>query len=161
MRQIGNFGGSSTSGGATKETISKIKPSRETVTSSTTLQNDNDFTFELKANTTYAINSTGIFSAPSSGGIKWAFSAPSGSSGRITIRSLNSSSNEYFDADIITGAGNSAAAIGATSFFTTIMHGFITTGSTAGTFTFQWAQNTSNATGTYIERGSIMILTEV
>jgi hypothetical protein len=41
------------------------------------------------------------------------------------------------------------------------MHGFITTSSTAGTFTFQWAQNTSNATGTYIERGSTMILTEV
>jgi hypothetical protein len=161
MKQIGNFGGGTTSGGATKETLSKVKTSRETVTSSTTLQDDNDFTFELKANTTYAINSTGVFSAPSSGGIKWAFSAPSGSSGRLFIHSLNASSGEYFDVDILTGAGNSAAAIGATSFFTTIMHGFITTSSTAGTFTFQWAQNTSNATGTYIERGSTMILTEV
>lgn len=161
MKQIGNFGGSTTSGDATKETISKVKTSRETVTSSTTLQNDNDFSFSVKANTTYTIHSTGVFFAPSSGGIQWVFSAPSGASGRLTIRSLNASGGEYFDADITTGAGNSAAALGATSFFTTTMSGYLTTSGTAGTLTFQWAQHTSNVTGTYIERGSTMILTEV
>ena len=38
--------------------------------------------------------------------------------------------------------------------------GYVTT-TTAGTLTFQWSQHTSNATATYIERGSTMILTEV
>lgn len=160
MKQIGNFGGGTTSGGTTKETISKVKTSRETVTSSTTLQNDNDFSFELKANTTYAINGTNIISAPSSGGIKWVFTVPSGASGRINAKGL---SNVSIDTDITAGAGsnNSVNVNGLYGSDSDIrLVGFITT-TTAGTLTFQWSQHTSNVTGTYIERGSTMILTEV
>ena len=42
-----------------------------------------------------------------------------------------------------------------------LMTGYITTSATAGNVTFQWAQNASFGTGTYIERGCTMILTEV
>lgn len=159
MKQIANFGGSTTS--TAKETIAKVKTSRETVTSSTSLQDDNDFSFELKASTTYAINATLYISAPSTGGFKFAFTVPSGSSGR-----MNSDSSQaaliYPDMDISISTASSSSAINMLSggssgrFF-----GFITTSSTAGTLLFRWAQDTSNATGTYIERGSTMILTEV
>ena len=157
MRQIGNFGGSTTSGGTTKETISKVKTSRETVTSSTTLQNDNDFSFELKANTTYAINGANIISAPSSGGIKWVFTVPSGASGRINAKGLN---NVSTDTDITVGAGSAYSVNVNGSDADLRFIGYVTT-TTAGTLTFQWSQHTSNATATYIERGSTMVLTEV
>lgn len=157
MKQIGNFGGSTTSGGTTKETISKVKTSRETVTSSTTLQNDNDFSFELKANTTYAINGTNIISAPSSGGIKWVFTVPSGASGRINAKGSN---NVSTDTDITVGAGSNYSVNVNVSDADLRFIGYVTT-TTAGTLTFQWSQHTSNVTGTYIERGSTMTLIEV
>ncbi len=156
MKQIANFGGSSSTSTA-KEVLSKVKTSRESVTSSTTLQDDNDFSFSLKSNTTYAINATNIVSAPSTGGIKWAFTVPSGASGRINAKGL---SNVTTDTDITVGAGsnNSVNVNGSDADIRLI--GYITT-TNAGTLTFQWSQHTSNATATYIERGSTMILTEV
>lgn len=159
MKQIGNFGGGTTSGGATKETISKVKTSRETVTSSTTLQDDNDFSFSVKANTTYLIESNLTMVAPSSGGFKWACTVPSGASGRVSSYLSNGSSYNTADTDITTGSGaNTGTTVGNTALFQII--GYVTT-TTAGTLNLQWSQHTSNATATYIERGSTMILTEV
>jgi hypothetical protein len=102
MKQIANFGGSTTSGDATKEVLSKVKTSRETVTSSTTLQDDEDFTFSVKANTTYAINGNLFVSAPSACGFKWLFTVPSGANGRINATN-NGSNYVSIDTDIATG----------------------------------------------------------
>lgn len=161
MKQIGNFGGSTTSGGTTKETISKVKTSRESVTSSTTLQDDNDFSFSVKANTTYAISGNLFVSASSSCGFKWTYTVPSGANGRINATN-NGSNYVSIDTDIATGF----SPIDGVGLTTTDANGdyrllgFITT-TNAGTLTFQWAQKQSNATAAYIERGSTMILTEV
>lgn len=160
MKQIGNFGGSTTSGGTTKETLSKVKTSRESVTSSSTLQDDNDFTFSVKANTTYAINGKLFVSASSAGGIQWVFAVPSGASGRLNIDS-GASAFDGFDIDITSGQSSSTNIVMTNTSQSGKLSGFVTTSSTAGTLTFQWAQHTSNATATFIERGSTMILTEV
>jgi hypothetical protein len=159
MKQIANFGGSTTS--TAKETISKVKTTRETVTSSTTLQDDEDFTFSVKANTTYAINGNLFVSGSSACGFKWLFTVPSGANGRINATS-NSSNYVSIDTDIATGF----SPIDGVGLTTTAANGnyrllgFITT-TTAGTLTFQWAQKQSSATAAYIERGSTMLLTEV
>ena len=127
------------------------------MTSSTTLQDDNDFSFSLKANTTYAINATNIVSAPSSGGIKWFFTLPSGASGRASAKCASGSTVDF---DISVGGSISGTISPTGSDADLRFIGYVTT-TTAGTIIFQWAQNTSNATATYIERGSTMILTEV
>jgi len=157
MKQIGNFGGGTTSGGTTKETISKVKTSRETVTSSTTLQNDDDFSFSVKANTTYALTANFVINSVTAAGMKWEFSVPSGTTGRL----ISNAGTVFFpnDTDITTGA-NLTVGYNVTNSWTSLA-AFITTSSTAGTVTFRWSQSASNATGTYIERGSTMILTEV
>jgi hypothetical protein len=162
MKQIANFGGSTTSGDATKETLSKVKTSRESVTSSSTLQDDNDFTFSVKANTTYAISGN-LFVSAGSGGFKWLFTVPSGASGRLNVDSGTDtlSGINGIDVNITVGQSVSSAISISTPAQSGKIGGFITTSSTAGTVTFRWAQNTSNATATYIERGSTMILTEV
>lgn len=157
MKQIGNFGGSSQT---VKETITKVKTSRETVTSSTTLQDDNDFSFSVKANTTYSITGVLFLSSPNSGGLKWLFTVPSGASGRINI-DCGQATFDCLDIDITTGEATSSGTAIATQNASGKLSGFVTTSSTEGTLQFQWAQNTSNVTGTYLERGSTMILTEV
>jgi hypothetical protein len=159
MRQIGNFGGSSSTSTA-KDVLSKVKTTRESVTSSTTLQDDNDFSFSLKANTTYAISGNLFVNAPSTGGFKWLFTVPSGASGRLNIDS-GSSTLDGIDIDITAGQTSASTITITSAGFSGKLSGFVTTSSTAGTLLFRWAQDTSNATATYIERGSTMILTEV
>jgi len=41
------------------------------------------------------------------------------------------------------------------------MKGFLTLGSTAGAFTFQWSQGTSNALATSVQAGSYLLLHRV
>ncbi len=158
MRQIANFGGSSTS--TAKDVLSKVKTSRESVTSSTTLQDDNDFSFSLKANTTYAITGTLIVNAPATGGFKLASNVTSGLDHQFSISGYNNSSFTL-SGDLLNGVSTSSQIQVGAADANFKLTGFITTSSSAITLTFQWSQHTSNATATYIERGSTMILTEV
>lgn len=153
----GNLSWVTPSGATPKEVIAKVKTARETVTSSATLQDDDHFVFAVSANKTYALRATFIgSSASASGGLKWAFTVPSGTSGRASLILHGTSFGT--DIDITVGTGVSAT-IGVTNII--IMTGYITTSATAGNVTFQWAQNASFGTGTYLERGCTMILTEV
>lgn len=153
----GNLSWVTPSGSVPKEVIAKVKTARESVTSSTTLQDDDHFVFAVSANKTYAIRATlNGSSANSSTGFKWAFTVPSGASGRAT---LNLEGNTIgLDVDVTVGAG-STLLISQSNHLT--MTGYITVGSTSGNVVFRWAQNASNASPAYIERGCTMILTEV
>lgn len=139
-----------------KPVIAKYKSATETVASSTTLQDDDTFFFALEANKNYQISGLIKGSANSLGGLKTAWTLPSGASGRYTI----AFGTQQFanDADCATGSGTTApiltSAIG-------VIHGYITMSSTAGNAVFRWAQNNSNGTGTTINRTSVMTLTEV
>lgn len=142
-----------------KKVISRYKAARESVTSSTTLQDDDDFVFPVEANKTYIItgNLTGA-SANSSGGFKWGFSLPSGATGRVNVNRAAATDFGGADVDMVTGGG---ATTNINTTQTITIRGYIIMSSIAGDITFRWAQNTSFATQTYIERGSIMILTEI
>ncbi len=142
-----------------KAVITRYKASRESVTSSTTLQNDDDFVFPVEANKTYIItaNMAGS-SANVSAGFKWSFTVPSGASGRANVNRAGATDFGGADVDMTTGGG-SLVNINTSQLL--IIRGYITIGSTSGNVVFQWAQHTSFATPTYLERGSIMQLTEV
>lgn len=145
-----------------KTEITKYKTARESITNSTTLQDDDDFVFAVEANKTYAINGFMAISAGAVGGFKWVFSVPSGASGRINFScGASQAAVNVADTDITVGAG-ATAAIGITSTGQKVYcFGYVTISSTSGNVIFRWAQNSSNATATYIERGSVMTLTEI
>lgn len=143
-----------TTNSAIKSVIAKYKTASETVTNSTTLQDDDDFVFAVEANKTYQISGMWRLSANSSGGFKWGFTLPSGTTGRMTIRSTQ----VHSDTDITAGLGSTATFNASDP---TLIYGYLTTSSTAGNVVFRWAQNASALAGTILFRTSIMTLTEV
>ena len=137
-----------------KQSWSKSKASGESVTSSTTLQDDDDFVFTgLKANTKYTLTAHFHVSCNSSGGFKWLFAMPSGASGTGRF-----SNNQFSPAPVDLTAGHGATA--SASNLNMIMTATISTGANAGDLKFRWAQNTSNATATQVHEASHMRLTE-
>lgn len=140
-----------------------LKTARQTITSSVTEQNDNHFTGNLKSSTWYLVEGRLIVSAPSSGGFKF--------------RLLQGNINDGFYSWQYKDAANANQAPSGLSLNTSVafmmsgsgipyidLFGYIQTSFNAGgTVALQstWAQNTSNATGTFIERGSFIKFTEV
>ena len=145
-----------------KPVITKYKTTRESITNSTTLQDDDDFVFAVEANKTYAINGYMGISAGALSGLKWAFSIPSGASGRINFScGAGNAALNVADVDITAGSG-ATSVISITSTGSKVYcFGYVTISSTSGNVIFRWAQNASNGTATYIERGSVMTLTEI
>lgn len=152
----GTLSWATVSGGGGKEVISKVKKANEVVTSSNVVQDDDHFTFPLKANKTYEISGKLYVTANVAGGFKSAWSLPSGASGRFRL--LFGSTAFGNDADCATGSGTTAN-ISATTMG--IIHGYIDTSSTAGDAVFRWAQNAADINSTTLFRTSTMKLTEV
>ena len=139
-----------------KKVISRVKMARETVTSSTTLQDDDDFVFPVEANKSYCVFAQIVVSAANTGGFKWLFGLPTGSTGRVnTSNQIAMGGN--IDTDAVSGA-NSSGTVGLSIYPFT---GFLNTTGNIGNVVFRWAQQGSHTIGTYIERGSIMTLTEI
>lgn len=129
-----------------------VKTADESVTSSTTLQVDNHFTFPVVANGVYLVELRLLTTtATPPGGTKAAWNIPSGSYGAVTMSSGTSSPSltsdqVFFDFATASFAGHSAR---------------IVIGATGGTATLKWAQNSSNATATTWKAGSWMIVRRV
>ena len=143
-----------------KEVITVIKTARQTVTSSTTFVADNHLTATLKADKTYFFEMELFVSAPASGGFKYSLNTTSFSSGK------GFSVNSVLSSQIVGGAGNitqnSSNAFTITSVGTSVrIAGRIAVGASDTNLLLQWAQNTSNATGTFVEELSYMKFTEV
>jgi hypothetical protein len=135
------------------------KTADESVTSSTTLQNDDTFVFAVGASTVWAVEGHFFYEAASAGGIKivWVLPASSGF-GRIsalvhtstsTIQSLGADSAE---APIGANVGN-----GAGSPRLLRVSSLLEIGVNAGNAQFQWAQNTSNGTATKLLTNSFLV----
>jgi len=125
----------------------KAKTADESVTSSTTLQNDDHLSFEGVAGATYQFTINAKATANASGGFKWAFTLPASGSGRALtqIAGLNDA-----DIDVTTGSGVTGALAVSNAF---LISGYIVF-STAGTAQFKWAQNASFGTATTLKRGT-------
>lgn len=139
---------------------SVVKGADESVTTSTTLQNDNHFEFELNPNTEYILTS-GIFATSASGNpdIQIGFTIPDGATMDIGYLAQGGSNRR---AELLETPGSESSRIPIPGNNTTIIQAFgsIVTGATGGTLNFQWSQATSNATATTVKQGSFMSVAE-
>ena len=128
-----------------------LKTVNETVSSNTTLQNDDALLWAVAANATYALDLRLLYNSGATGDLKVQFTAPASAtmswggiwantSGALT----NPSNNNLASVQSMGGGGDFSATI----------HGTLTTVGTAGTLQLQWAQNTSDATNTTVYAGS-------
>ena len=137
-------GGSS---GGVGSSIAIFKASDESVTSSTALQDDDDFSFAIGANEQWIGSFMLIITSSNSGGFKMDFTVPSGATG-----SMRGGTNPVFAPTAIGTPAGGTNAISSAADFTFI----INNGSTAGTVQLRWSQFTSNATATVIKAGTVL-----
>jgi len=123
------------------------KTADESVTSSTTMQDDDYLSFAGVAGATYQVTVNLKITANVSGGFKWRFVLPASGSGRFGTQITSASSDADIDATVGNGITAALTAVNAAT-----LTGYITFG-TAGTAQFQWAQNASFGTATILKRG--------
>lgn len=136
-------------------TQSAYKSAIESVTNSTTFQNDDHFSFSVLASSTYALDGYVVYDGASgTGDIKTQWTGPAGASMYYTNFGTNVSGG-LTTYNVVTqglGASRDMGANGATAMSFAPKAVLVVAG-TAGTFQFQWAQNTSSATSTRILSG--------
>jgi hypothetical protein len=137
-----------------------VKPTDESVTSSTTMQNDNDLLVSLVANATYKFECYLDYEGGTQGAsdIKWQWAIPAGTNLHYQPLFVGTTGNiagasTFGAATVGTARTNGAAFLCAIG-----MSGGIIVGSTAGTLQLQWAQNTSSATATTVHASSTLTL---
>lgn len=137
-----------------------IKAADQSLTSNTTLQNDNALTLPVVAGATYKFWCSLDYEGGTQGSsdIKWTWSLPASATlryyaPRTTTAGAAAAGGEF------TGAQTIAAGTGGTgNLFGTTMTGTLVVSSTAGSITLQWAQNTSNGTATIVHAQSDLTL---
>ncbi len=134
------------------KSIAVYKGSNESVTSSTTLQNDDDFSFSIAASETWKGSIFLDISAGGSGGFKCDFTVPSGASGSMAMMSSMAGVN-IANVSVATGGGFTT---GITAGRGLVLNFTITNSTNAGTVQFRFAQNASNGTATTVRGGSLM-----
>jgi hypothetical protein len=137
--------------------ITVRKPADQSVTSSTTLTNDNDLVVSLEANATYEVDGyLMVFgSGAGLGDCKIDFTIPSGASMRYTSGGVVNSNPATAYEDTV-NANTTARAIGTNGSVDmgVPLRADIVMGSTAGSVQLRFAQNSSNATATGFRAGS-------
>jgi len=140
----------------------RVKSTDQSVTSSTTLVNDNDLFFTPAVSTVWVVQLNLIYEASTTGDAKWGFTFPTGaffSWGHTVINtSLGADATSVFSY-LRAASGNafSAGGDGAGNRLHAVLGGTLTMGSTSGNLQFQFAQQTSDGTATKINQDSFMI----
>lgn len=144
--------------------IIAIKTADESVTSSTTVQDDNHLSMTLNANSNYWLDGILIIDGAVGGDFKLQFVVPSG-----TIRYLSDAGDSAITATLMEvdrnwKAGSLTTIMGTvasgTSTIVPVM-GIIRTAASGGTFKLQWAQGTSSATATRVFTNSFLRVTRM
>ena len=159
---------------AAKATVAQLpvfirKPSNESVTSSITLQDDNDFAFAVAANSVYTLESFIIYNGVIDGGtgagaLKMQFTGPAGAAMTWANYGANTSggvTNYNVVAESLTAGAPRAVPTNAGTSMTCQPKGTLVTAGTSGTLQFRWAQGSSNATATVVQANSWMKLTKI
>lgn len=141
--------------------LTVIKPADESVTSSVTLQNDNDLLASVVANAQYDVECMLNYEGGTQGAsdLKAGFTVPSGATLKLCPAYVDTSGNFHIGNNLTGGTTISAGSNGAGVPRTLTMTGTLVVGSTAGTLQLQWAQNTSSGTPTIVHTGSSLTLT--
>ena len=147
--------------------LHKYKPTTESVTSSTTLQNDDVFFWNsLPANSAWELESflpyDGIGDVTAAaGGLKCTFSAPALASMYFVNYGTNPNGATQYDVVVNGLGGFRAMPSNGGTIMSARLSGVLVMGSNAGTLQFQWAQNGSSATATRILGSAWMKLTRI
>lgn len=134
-----------------------VKPSDESIVSSTTLQNDDHLVLPMSANTIYFIQGMFIITGNTSGDMLFQWSVPSGAVLNWASDTISSISTSLTDQVSRTGqTAGSLPAFGTITGGTAVVpfKGILNMGSTGGVMRARWAQNTSNGTATVMKAGS-------
>jgi hypothetical protein len=148
-------------GGSLSETFGVVKTATEDVTSSTTLQNDDELAVAMSANTVYSVTMIlEVQAVSTTPDFKFDFAIPTGADGAYTFNSTLSGGSSYgtigASADWTT---DQTVNLGTTSTRTIIvLQGTIITSSTAGDLQLRWAQNTSSVDTVFVRSGSSLML---
>ena len=132
-------------------TVQKAKTTNQTITSTTTLTNDDELYFNIGANETWIVRVTVFGLTAGNADFKFGMAAPTGS--------VCSYSGIDIETETTTGQVNTCGTAtellngtGVSDVYELV--GAVTSGSTSGTVTFQWAQVTSRNTDTTVYAGS-------
>lgn len=134
-----------------------IKPGDTARNSTTSMSNDPDIVLALAGSSTYHIKGVIFYSGPSAGSsdFKWTFTIPTGATGQYYGAHQNLSGqfagafqSNWTDTD-------TANTNGVGTIMCLEIQGILVT-SGSGNFRLQWAQNTSNATNTYVKAQSFL-----
>lgn len=131
------------------------KTANETITNDNTNSNDNTLFFNMSANTTYVIQCKIFFDTSATPDFKYATVGPATpTSVRTTRYHVVPGTSAYINAfDIAATASTSVTGTGTTGGYVT-METIWQNGANAGTWAFQWAQNTANIANTTVLSGS-------
>lgn len=167
------------------ETVTVVKSADETRTNTNVASNDTELFFAVEANAIYVwegfMKYAGFATAGggASGDFQVDFTAPVGSTGEwggfgVGTTVIGSTNVAALQIDTVNSQGymlrvesndveqaRTFGSLGTGTPQNVLMNGTLRTGSTAGTFQFQWAQGTVNATATTLFTDSWMKLTRV
>lgn len=144
------------------------KSGAETVTSSTTMQDDNDLTFTMEAGATYLVEVyINAQSASATPDIKTAWAGPADISGaRWNVGTAVATTAGFVGREDSNGRFSVHGVTTVTSYAldtagVSIQETGVISSATGGTFKVQWAQNTSSATATQVNASTFMTYTKI
>jgi len=145
------------SGIANFGTITKRKTADESVSSSTTLQDDDHLTFPIAANEEWTTTIQASYVHSAAGGVKAAVTVPSGATMHASVIGTGAS----FYQGATTTSGTAILVVSSGVGTDAVFKVWVLNGATPGNVTLQWAQNTSDGTSTTARKGSFENATRV
>lgn len=145
------FQNASGGSGGVGSSICIDKTADETVTSSTTLQNDNEISFSIGASETWKGHMMLKLTANASAGFKFDFTLPSGATGNMT--GVGGSAFGFSRRSVTGGYGNTTTFTNNTVYLLSFT---IINSTTAGTVQMRFAQNASDAAATTVMAGTLL-----
>jgi hypothetical protein len=143
-----------------------IKGVDESVTSSITLQADNELVMAISANTDYFVECFLIYSADPAGDIKTDWDAPTGATFDWVADAITQSAAATVDqvsrtAQSVSGTPSHGGITNNSTILCALHKGILRVSSTAGNLTLTWAQQASSASATFVRANSTLIVTRI
>jgi len=128
-----------------------VKSVDETINSSTVLQNDDELTVALDANSSYFAAIFLGFNSDATPDFKYSFTIPTGA---LPQKKVNGTWDSSTSASLGNFTATKSVTVANTNSRVMMIEGFVIVQGTAGSLTLQWAQDTSDAANTTVEEGS-------
>lgn len=141
--------------------ISRYKTVSESVNNSTTLQNDDDFTFSIGASEVWLVKIRASASLPPASDFKFSFAGPVGMVFTALLFLYTGSAMSVAKSPVRDAQGNATAQVYAATQVALEIWATIINSTTAGTVNFQFAQNTAVVEDTTLQQDSHMVATKV